>query len=133
MIVVDRGKNEDFLARTAKYAERKKWTHLLAAFKTGLGKLNIDINTTQNQYDASQAAIDLERINSHKAASTSTAHAAEDQTGSSAMASKKRRVAGAVMSDALRVEWTRFAQELDAAERAANAAEGKNVWGLMKL
>jgi MoxR-like ATPase len=34
-----RGKNEEFLGRTAKYAERRKWSHLLSAFKTGLAKV----------------------------------------------------------------------------------------------
>ncbi|GFH33487.1 AAA domain-containing protein, partial [Haematococcus lacustris] len=33
-----KGNNEDFLARCCKYAERRKWSHLLQAFKTALAK-----------------------------------------------------------------------------------------------
>jgi hypothetical protein len=37
-----RGNNEEFLSRTLKYAQRKKWSHLLAAYKTALAKLKLD-------------------------------------------------------------------------------------------
>lgn len=35
-----RGNNEEFLGRVSKYAERKKWVHLLQAFKAALGKVD---------------------------------------------------------------------------------------------
>jgi hypothetical protein len=38
-----RGNNEEFLSRTVKYAQRKKWSHLLAAYKTALAKLKLDV------------------------------------------------------------------------------------------
>lgn len=34
-----RGNNEEFLSRTTKYAEKRKWAHLVAAFKTALAKV----------------------------------------------------------------------------------------------
>lgn len=37
-----RGNNEEFLSRTLKYAQRKKWSHLLAAYKTAIAKLKLD-------------------------------------------------------------------------------------------
>lgn len=37
-----RGNNEEFLSRTIKYAKRKKWTHLLAAYKTAIAKLKLE-------------------------------------------------------------------------------------------
>jgi hypothetical protein len=40
--LVHRGNNEAFLSRTLKYAQRKKWSHLLAAYKTALAKLKLD-------------------------------------------------------------------------------------------
>jgi midasin len=33
------GKNEEFLARIMKYAQRRKWTSLLKAFHTALAKV----------------------------------------------------------------------------------------------
>jgi hypothetical protein len=36
-----RGNNEEFLSRTVKYAQRKKWSHLLAAYKTAIAKLKL--------------------------------------------------------------------------------------------
>eukprot|EP00882_Tetradesmus_deserticola_P008051 GHRQ01008480.1.p1 GENE.GHRQ01008480.1~~GHRQ01008480.1.p1 ORF type:complete len:510 (+),score=225.95 GHRQ01008480.1:1216-2745(+) len=40
-----RGNNEEFVSRTVKYAQRKKWSHLLAAYKTAVAKLKLDSPT----------------------------------------------------------------------------------------
>lgn len=38
-----RGNNEDFISRISKYAERKKWPTLLAAFKGALAKVEAEL------------------------------------------------------------------------------------------
>lgn len=47
-----RGNNEEFLGRAAKYAERRKWSHLLAAFKTAMAK----VQPLLDEQEASSAA-----------------------------------------------------------------------------
>ena len=36
-----KGNNEDFILRVTKYAERRKWSHLLSGFKTALAKVGL--------------------------------------------------------------------------------------------
>lgn len=62
--VVFRGNNEEFLSRTLKYALRKKWSHLLTAYKTAIAKLKLDMpkaaaeatSNTQQQGNAADVA-----------------------------------------------------------------------------
>ncbi len=40
----DRGNNDEFLGRAIKYAQRRKWSSLLKAFHTAIGKVPVLIS-----------------------------------------------------------------------------------------
>ncbi|KAF6262490.1 hypothetical protein COO60DRAFT_1699221 [Scenedesmus sp. NREL 46B-D3] len=50
-----KGNNEEFLSRTVKYAQRKKWSHLLAAYKTAIAKLKLDQPTAAATVTSSES------------------------------------------------------------------------------
>ncbi len=53
-VCVRRGNNEEFLSRCAKYAERRKWSHLLQAFKAAVAKVQALDEDTQPTTPPSQ-------------------------------------------------------------------------------
>jgi midasin len=119
------GNNDEYLARVAKLAERRKWGALLAAFRGALSKLH-DAGLVTNASGGSAAAAAAGAANTDSAA----AEAAAEKGGKPA---KKRKTAGAAaagggggagMSEGLRHEWRVFSADLAAAERAAAVAEG---------
>lgn len=146
-----RGNNEEFLLRTAKYAEKRKWSHLLQAFKTALGKVSA-VATDVVPPAAPAAAAPPAEAAAGGAAPMETGEAtpkegkkgkkdrkgkaAEDaaaavaspaSAGPEGPAPKKRKTGGAdcaVLGEQLRAEWRAFASELATAERAAAVADG---------
>jgi midasin len=76
-----RGNNESFLSRVTKYAERRKWHHLLSAYKTALAKVGLEEPGATSAGAEAAAAGDAkqdveqqllqERRDSHQNASTS--------------------------------------------------------------
>jgi midasin len=78
--VVCRGNNEEFLSRTVKYAQRKKWSHLLAAYKTAIAKLKLD------QPKAAAAVGASSEPNQQQPQQNGDVHMADGQTASAAAA-----------------------------------------------
>ena len=126
-----RGNNDEYLARVAKLAERRKWGSLLAAFRGALSKLHDAGLVTGTGAGAGAGAAD-----GGAGTDASAADAAAEKGGKPA---KKRKTggaaaaggggagagaAGAGMSEGLRHEWRVFSGDLAAAERAAAVAEG---------
>jgi hypothetical protein len=196
-LLLRRGNNEEFLSRTLKYAQRKKWSHLLAAYKTALAKLKLDqpaaaaapppqkqqqqqqpeangvgspaaaaagsggrssagskgkaegqaaagegkarkkrrvtpeAQDTADEADAvAAAAADAQKAAkgpsklSKSKRGTAGAAAAAAETASSAPGAAAAAAAGLRLSPDLQRDWSRFAADVDAAERASAAAEG---------
>ncbi len=148
-----RGNNEEFLSRATKYAERKKWSHLLSAFHTGLSKVALDEDAaaaadkdgTAAGDDAaagaaaSAIAADMDvdeagRVGSHKQASTSAPAAlgstqgkgrrGRGGSGGSGSRPAKRQKVVPRLAEGAAAEWRTFAAQLEVAERAAAVAEG---------
>ncbi len=140
-----RGNNEEFLSRCAKYAERKKWTHLLQAFKTALAKVqaatpaaaataaNADADATPAAPAPQQDAPAASKKRKKAAAAAVTSNGGEAAAAAAAGKKKSREAAagsgggaaeGSAVSAELQVAWRAFAAELAVAERAASVSEG---------
>jgi midasin len=92
-----RGNNEEFLSRTLKYAQRKKWSHLLAAYKAALAKLKLD---QPAQAAAALAAADGSADSPAQQVELTSAVAAAEAAGGGGRgrAGSKGKAAGAVGS-----------------------------------
>ncbi|EFJ44763.1 hypothetical protein VOLCADRAFT_121252, partial [Volvox carteri f. nagariensis] len=113
-----RGNNDEYLARVAKLAERRKWSQLLAAFRGALAKLH-DAGLVAGAANGGTGA----DTTAAEAAADAAAEAAAEKGGKPA---KKRRMGGSQqqLSETLRHEWRVFSADMAAAERAAAVAEG---------
>lgn len=119
-----RGNNEEFLSRTLKYAQRKKWSHLLSAYKTALAKLKLDQPAAME--GSSNVQHQEQEQQQDGAAAAAPVGAGRGRSGSKGKAataldtkpSKKRRVSSAAAATA--------AAEVQTAPEEAAAAGSKS-------
>ena len=86
--------NAEFLARIVRYAEKRKWTHLLHAFRAGVERVTI---LAGNATKSNQKTADLNP--------------------------SKRRKTSSALPDELVAEWRKFERDLSAVEISTNASK----------
>ena len=139
------GANAEFMHRVTRYAEKRKWTHLLHAFRAGVEKV------------AKLAAAAAEEETNPSADPTETAEAEKPTTKAKVGAKSKRGGRGkkkgepeaedpepeakkppakkrrrAPLPDALVAEWRAFERDLSVAERAVGQGGGGPVFAFVE-
>ena len=131
LLVCPRGNNEEFLSRTLKYAQRKKWSHLLAAYKTALAKLKLDSPAA-----AAAATAAAQQLEEDAAAAEPPAAAVASSAAGSTRSSRKGKAEGqAAAGEAKPRKKRRVTPDADAAAStdadavAAAAADAQKAAG----